>query len=141
QIAVQQLQNYFTSLLSSAALAAARGFTAATFFGTTMRSGGIIGWGLADLALRQSWRTAPVAVPAAPASAVKIPLFACYTVLETTPLSTRPTPTAAPGVMIAASAAAPPPHGTYLVFISNQLWPTGTVAVPQRVPFVPSVWT
>jgi hypothetical protein len=141
QIAVQQLQNYFTSLLSSAALAAARGFTAATFFGTTMRSGGIIGWDLADLALRQSWRTAPVAVPTDPASAVKIPLFTCYTVLENTPLRTTPAPTPTPGVMIAASAAAPPPHGTYLVFIANQLWPTGTAAAPQRVPFVPSMWT
>jgi hypothetical protein len=141
EVAVQQLQGYFTGLLSRANLGLARGFTASTFFGTTMRSGGIIGWDLADLALRQSWRAAPVAVPTDPVSAAKVPLVTCYTVLENTPLSTPAVPTITPGLMTAARAAAAPPHGTYLVFIANQLWPAGTAAVPQRVPFVPSVWT
>lgn len=140
-IDVQQLQSYFTNLLSRAALTTARGFTAASFFGATMRTGGIIGWALADLALRQSWRFAPVAVPTDPASAAKTLLFTCYTVLENTPVNTTPAPTPVPGMMVAARASIPPPHGTYLVFIANQLWPPGTAAAPQRVPFVSSVFT
>jgi hypothetical protein len=140
QMQTLQLQNYFTDLLSNATLVAARGFTAASFFGATMRSGGIIGWDLADLALRESWRAAPVAMPTDPASAGKAPLFTCYTVLENTPPRvTRAAPTPASGVMIAARAAIPPPHGTYLVFVANQFWPAATAAVPQRVPLVPSV--